>query len=198
MKSILRTGLALAVMAFLAACSIATRSYVEPAGHKLAAGAVHPLTPPIPVRLIAHFQANGTATPGADSALQEQLRQALAASGVFVPTADPATLAVIEVTANDVSNLKDAHDRGFHTGLTFGSTGSRIDDDYAFTFNYRDAVGTDYQAVYKQAIHTTIGNDIEGPSGVAGTTPADAFRQIVDDASMNFVSDLQAQGRVPR
>lgn len=198
MKPTLRTPLAFAVVALLSACSIATRSYVEPAYHKATADAIHPLTPPIPVRVVAHFQTNGTSTPGVDGALQRQLQQALTISGVFAPTTDPSTAATIEVTANDASDLQDAHRRGFHAGLTFGSAGSSIDDNYDFTIAYRDGSGVDYQAVYRQVIHTTVGNHVNGPDGAMPTTPDDAFRQVVDDVTMNFVWDLQSQGRVPR
>lgn len=198
MKSILRTTLAFAAMGLLSACSIATRSYVEPAYHKATADAVHPLTPPIPVHVVAHFQTNGAPTPGADGSLLQHLQQALTASGIFAPTTDPAIAASIEVTANDASDLQDAHHRGFHAGLTLGSAGSSIDDNYDFSFAYRDGSGMNYQATYKHVIHTTIGNNVSGPAGATPTTPADAFRQVVDDVTMNFVWDLQSQGRVPR
>lgn len=197
MKPILRICLGLAAATSLSACTIATRSYVEPTYHKATADAIHPLAAPIAVRVTAHFQTNGAGTPGADNALQQHLQAALLASGVFVPTEDSTAAASIEVTANDTSDLQDAHHRGFHTGLTFGSKGSTIDDGYDFTFVYRDANGTDYQASYKHLIHTTIGNNVVAPAGAAATSPADAFHKVVEDVTMNFVWDLQSQGRLP-
>lgn len=197
MNPMLRICLCLAATSLLCACTVATRSYVEPAYHKATADAIHPLTPTIPVRLVAHFQTNGVATPGADSALQQHVLEALTASGVFTPATGPTTTASIEVTANDVSDLQDAHHRGFHTGMTFGSSGSKVDDTYDFTFAYRDASGLDYQASYKHVIHTVVGNNVNDPVGAEATTPADAFRKVVDDVTMNFVWDLQSQGRLP-
>jgi hypothetical protein len=193
MKSILQSCFPLVALALLSACSIATRAYVEPAHHQATADAIRPLAQPIPVKVIARFQVNGKPAPAADAGLQRQLEQALANSGVFAPGADDAGAPRIEVTANDSSDLASARHRGYHTGLTLGSSGSLIDDDYDFTVAYRDMHGADYQAVYRHATHTAIGNHVSGPAGVAPTTPEDAFHQVVNDVVMNFVWDLQSR-----
>jgi hypothetical protein len=198
MKAILKTTFALATMASLSACTIATRAYVDPQYHKATSDALHPLAQPIQVKVNAQFQTNGAPTPAADAELQRQFGQALTASGVFVPTTDANVSAVISVTANDISDLADAHHRGFHTGLTFGSSGTVIDDSYEFTITYRQASGSDYKAIYKHAIHTTVGNNVSGPAGVTPMTTTDAFHQVVNDVTMNFIWDLQSQGLIGR
>lgn len=197
MKSILQMTFVLAAMATLSACTIATRAYVDPQYHKATSDALHPLAQPMPVKVDARFETNGAPTPAADGELQRQLEQSLLASGVFAPTVDANAAALITVTANDISNLDDAHHRGFHTGLTFGNTGMMVADNYDFTITFHQAGHNDYQAVYKHAIHTTVGK-ISGPAGITPTTPADAFHQVVGDVVMNFVWDLQSQGLIGR
>lgn len=193
MKAILKMAFALAATSSLSACVMSTKAYVDPTYHHTNVIAVHRLAEPIPVRVTAQFQTNGSPTPTADIALKNQIEQALLKSGVFVPTADAHAAAVITVTANDTSDLDDAHRRGFHTGFTLGSSGSMIDDNYDFTIAYRQSGGHDYQALYKHAIHTAFG-EINGPTGVTPTTLADAFHQVVGDVVLNFIQDLQHKG----
>lgn len=195
MKVILKTVGALVIMASLSACTIATRAYVDPQYHQATSDVIHPLAQPIPVQVTARFQTNDKPTPAVDAELQQQLEQALATTGVFSPTTDANATARITVTANDSSDLEDARHRGFHTGLTLGSTGSMIDDNYEFTIVYHHAGGNDYQAIYKHAIHTTLGK-INGPVGATPTTTVDAFHRVVSDVVMNFVWDLQSQGLI--
>lgn len=194
MKTLVKMGFASLAAMGLSACTIATRAYVDPAYHQASSRQLHPLTPPIPLKVTVQFQTNSKPTPAADAELQHQLEQALTASGAFAPTTEAdASAAALNVVVNDSSNLEDAHHRGFHTGFTLGSSGSMIDDDYEFTVSYRNATGGDYQAVYKHAIHTTFG-EINGPAGGTPTTTADAFHQVVADVVMNFVRDLQNKG----
>ena len=195
MKTILKMLIAPVAMASLSACTIATKAYVDPQYHQATSDAIHPLAQPIPVQVTARFQTNGKPTPAVDAELQRQLEQALTASGVFSPATGTNAAAQITVTANDSSDLEDARHRGFHTGLTLGSTGSMIDDNYEFTMAYRHPGGTAYQAIYKHAIHTTFGK-INGPAGATPTTTADAFHHVVGDVVMNFVWDLQSQGLI--
>ena len=198
MKEILKMAFAVSAVASMSACTIVTKAYVDPQYHHASDTAVVRPAQPISVKVLSHFQTNGTPTPAADVELQRQLEQALLASGVFAPTADGEAAAVITVTANDTSDLEDAHRRGFHTGFTLGSSGSMVDDQYSFTIVYRQPTGNDYQAVYKHAIHTTLGNNINGPAGATPTTSADAFHQVVGDVVLNFIRDLQSKGMLAR
>ncbi|WP_426699608.1 hypothetical protein ACPPVV_09210 [Rhodanobacter sp. Col0626] len=170
MKTLLQMGFALLATASLSACAISTKAYVDPAYHQASSRQLHPLTPPIALKVAVQFQTNGKPTPAADTELQHQLEQALAGSGAFAPTseADPSA-AVIHVVVDDSSNLDDAYHRGFHAGFTLGSAGTMIDDEYEFTVTYRHASDADYQAVYKHAIHTTVG-EINDPAGATPTT----------------------------
>lgn len=194
MKTMPQLALACAAALSLSAC-ITTRSFVDPASPRLGAVAVHGLSQPIPVKVSTQFQVNGTASPKAQAALQAQVEQALVASGVFAPSSDPAAAAAITVTVNDTVDLAAAHKKGVHIGLTLGSSGALIPDDYTYTASYSSG-GAPYQATYKQGILTAIGDNVQVPAGAAATTPADAFHHIILDMTTQFVQDLQGKGLV--
>jgi hypothetical protein len=195
MNTILKFALACAGAASLSAC-ISTRSYVGPAEPAADAVALHGLSQPIPVKVNAQFQVNGQAVPDGTPALQAQVEDALRASGVFVPSTDPATAATITVTVNDTVDLQAAHKKGVHAGLTLGSSGALIPDDYAYTAVYAGNGGAPYQATYKQGILTAVGDNVQAPTGAQPTTPADAFHQVILDMTTQFVRDLQSKGMV--
>jgi hypothetical protein len=196
MHTILKLALACAGAASLSAC-ISTRSYVGPVS-PMAGGATAPrsLSQPIPVRVSAQFQVNGKAAPNGTPALQAQVEAALRASGVFAPSSDPGTAATITVVVNDTVDLQAAHKKGVHAGLTLGSSGALIPDDYAYSATFANGAGEPYQATYQQGILTAIGNNVQVPAGAAPTTPADAFHHVILDMTTQFVQDLQTRGMV--
>jgi hypothetical protein len=116
---------------------------------------------------------------------------------VFTPSSEPTGGAVIEVVANDIADMGAARAKGFGTGLTFGAAGSTVPDYYDFSFTYRDASGKEHKNNYHHAIYTTVGH-ASAPVSAAPTTPAMAFEKVVEDVTLNFVKDLQAQGAVAK
>ena len=194
MKNLFRAGLVVAVMLPLAGC-ISMKSYVDPQYRRANYESVHRLAQPIPVKVIAHFETNGSPKPAVDRQLQNQLDLALRSTGAFTPGENaPASLSV---TANNLADLGAARAKGFGTGLTFGAAGSMVDDNYEFSFSYQGAAGTHFESSYKHAMHSTVGH-ASGPAGLTPTTPADAFAQIVRDVTLNFVQDLQDKGLLAR
>lgn len=192
MKTVLKLSLSLACMASLSAC-VTTRSYVDPQYRLASPDSVQRLAQPIPVKVVTEFRTNGAPTAAATPVLQRQVEQALLAGGVFAPTSDANAVAIIHVTANDMTDLKDAHKKGVHYGLTFGTSGIEVNDDYEFTVTYRNGTRGDYNSVYKHAIHSTIG-DVGAPAGVTPTTTADAFSHVVQDVMLNFTQEAQSKG----
>lgn len=198
MKTILRLALACAGALSLSAC-VTTTSYVDPRGLQ-AAGAptVRGLERPIPVRVDARFEVNGAPAPQADGALQSQIEQALRDSGVFAPSGDPGTAAAITVTVNDTVDLKSAHKKGVHAGLTLGSSGALVPDSYTYNASYASGREAPYRASYRHAILTAVGNNVAAPAEATPTTPADAFHRVIAGMTLRFVRDLQAQGLATR
>ncbi|KRE89119.1 hypothetical protein ASG87_06160 [Frateuria sp. Soil773] len=191
MKTFLKLAFALACAASLQACVVTTRAYVDPQHRPASQAALLRPAQPIPVKVRAEFRTNGVPTAKATPVLQHEVEQALLAGGVFVPAVDAG--ATLDVTANDTTDLKDAHAKGVHYGLTLGSSGIAVDDDYEFTIVYRSGAGGDHRSIYRHAIHSTIG-DISGPAGAQPTTTAQAFRSVVEDVVLDFTRDAQAAG----
>lgn len=180
---------------FLLSGCITARSYVDPQYHLATYDTVHRLAAPIPVRVVAKFQVNGTDKPAVDGTLAGQVELALRASGVFAPTKDPTVPASITVTANDIADLAEARAKGFGTGLTFGAAGSVVPDNYEFSYTYNDGGKGHYEAVFRHAIYTTVGH-ASAPVKSEPTTPADAFNHVVQDVTLNFLQDMQDKGIV--
>jgi len=176
----------------LSSC-VTTRSYVDPQYHKAGYDSIHRLTAPIPVKLSVQFQRNGQPLPAVDNELRGYVVHTLLATGVLSPTDDANAAISFNITANNIADLAAAQAKGFKTGITFGASGSVIDDNYEFSFSYRDAGNQQYQTVYQHAIHSTVGN-AASPAGLTPTTPDKAFGVVVEDVVLNFIQELQEKG----
>jgi hypothetical protein len=195
MNKILKVILVVGV-SMLSGC-ISSRSYVDTQYRKASYESIQRLPAPVPVKLNAQFQRNGKPLPAVDGELRGHVERTLRASGVFTPTTDPNVPVILGVTANNIADLAAASAKGFGTGLTFGAAGSMVDDNYEFKFSFRNAASQQTEAVYRHAIHTTIGN-AEGPPGMTPTTSADAFGRVVEDVVLNFIKNLQDKGLLSR
>ncbi|HEY0197070.1 MAG TPA: hypothetical protein VGC19_00845 [Rhodanobacter sp.] len=197
MKSIHKLVLVLACASTLTACVPAVRTYVDPQYHHATYDTVHRLEQPIPVKVDAQFEVNGAPRPAADTLLQTHVLQVLRASGVLIPTDSPVATSEISVLANDLADIGSARTKGFGTGLTFGAVGSVVPDNYEFTITYRGIGATKYQGTYQHRLITTMGH-ADGPAFAVPTTPDEGFRQVVEDALLNFIQDMQDKGVVPK
>lgn len=180
----------------LSAC-VTTRSYVDPQYHRAGYDQIYRLNDPVSVMVDAQFERNGQPYPAVDSELRQVVERTLRATGDFTPTSSLGDSGVIQVVANNIADLAAARAKGFGTGLTFGAAGSTVTDAYEFQFTYRGADGKEHQHSYQDAIYTTVGN--ASPPVVADpTTPALAFEKVIEDVTLNFVKDLQAEGALPK
>lgn len=195
MKVIFKLALAFAGASMLSACVPAVKTYVDPQYHHATYDTVHRLVQPMPVKVDAQFEMNGSPKPAEDALVQSQVEQTLRASGVFTPT--NSANAAITVLANNIADIGSARAKGFGTGMTFGAVGSTVADNYEFTFTYRDNGTTKYQGTYKHGVVTTIGN-ASGPAFVTPTTPDDAFHHVVEDVVLNFIQDMQDKGLIAK
>lgn len=150
---------------------------------------------PVPVSVDASFAVNGKPKPSVDAMVKTSVERVLRGTGAFVPGASGD--ATLTVAVNNVADIGAARAKGFGTGLTFGAAGSVVNDLYEFNMAYKVAGVTQYQATLHDGILTSIGNaapPVPGPY----MTPDMAFMQAVEDAVLNFVHDLQAQGKMQR
>lgn len=196
MKVVFRCAILVLCVGFLTSCA-APQAYVDPQYHKAGYESIQRPAQPIPVKVEAQFQRNGSPLPEANAELQGHVERTLRATGVFTPTKDQSAQVSIDVTANNIADLAAARAKGFKTGLTFYGSGSVIDDNYEFTFSYRNAEGKERKSMYEHAIHTAIGR-MEVPAGQSPTTVTDAFGRVTEDSVLNFVKDLQDAGLVSK
>jgi hypothetical protein len=196
MNVVLRAVILFLCVGFFTSCA-KPQAYVDPQYHKAGYEAIQRLAQPISAKIEAQFQRNGKPIPEANSELQGHVERTLRASGVFTPIKDQTAQATISVTANNIADLAAASAKGFKTGLTFYGSGSMVDDNYEFTFSYRDAAGKERMYTCQHAIHTALGN-IEQPVGQTPTTLTDAFGRVVEDSTLNFIKDLQDAGLVQK
>jgi hypothetical protein len=190
MNTISKLVVAAVACASLSSCA-ATHSYVDPQYHMAGYDQIHRLNQPIPVMVNAQFQRNGQPYPAVDAQLQEVVERTLRATGNFTPTSSLGDAGIIQVVADNIADLAAARAKGFGTGITFGAAGSNVTDYYEFKFTYRSADGKEHQRSYKDAIYTTIGH-ASPPVSAPPTTLNGAFEKVVEDVTLNFVKDLQA------
>ena len=195
MKHIAVVALLLFSTSALMGCATKTRSYVDPTFRKATYESIQRPAQPIPVKVNVQFLRNGERLPAVDNEVRGHVERTLIASGVFTPSAT-ATVPVVSVSANNIADLAAARKAGFKTGLTFGGSGSTVQDNYEFACTYQGPAG-EKKMTYQHMLHTTIGN-ADAPAGMTPTTPVAGFGEIVQDVVVNFVKDLQDAGAVPR
>ena len=180
--------------AMLSGC-ITPHAYVDPSYHKATYENIQRPATPAPVKVDVQFQRNGKPLPAVDKELRGHVERSLRATGVFVPNQD--ANATLSVVGNNIADLAAARAKGFKTGLTFGGSGTMVDDNYEFSCSYSNSSGAKHEANYQHAIHTALGHTNDRPAGLTPTTLADAFSHVVEDVMLNCVKDLQDANLAP-
>ncbi len=180
--------------AFLQGC-ISMHSYVDPQFHHAGYSDLARSQQPYALSIKTEFQRNGVAQPRADRLLSDDVIRTLRASGVVVPYdgKGPAD-GEISITVNNVANVGNSAAKGFGTGLTFGLVGSHVTDGYEMTGRLTQSDFTE-ERKYQHAILSTVGN-ASGPPGLTPVALATAFNQVIDDLVLNFLKDMQSEGRL--
>ena len=133
---------------------------------------------------------------GLETVLQPErdgLGRALAKSGVFALQGQGAP-ANLTIKIDNIADIAEAMKKGFGTGLTCGAKGPTVTDGYRITIVYADANGT-IEKQYEHALHSTIGRT-KPPTDAAPTTPVQAVDQVVEDALIHFIRDMQGEGKL--
>jgi hypothetical protein len=175
---------------FLSGC-ISVKSYVDPGFGPATYSELRAPLQKHQVRVDVEFQRNGEPFPRASGELRSHVERTLLASGVVQPEVSGVDT-VIKVVVNNVADMGDAVAKGFGTGLTFGAAGSTVVDGYEIKISLI-ADGQQVDTAYEHALHSTVGNSAPPFQGVEGTTPADAFGKIVEEAVIKFIKDMQAR-----
>jgi hypothetical protein len=174
---------------------ISTHSYVDPQFHHASFGDLARSQPPYALSVKSEFQRNGVEQPRVERQLRDDVERTLRASGVVVPYDGKGSAdGEISIVVNNVTDLCSAAAKGFGTGLTLGLVGSHVMDGYEMTARLTQSDSVE-ERKYQHAIISTVGN-AAGPPGLTPVALATAFNQVVDDLVLNFLKDMQSEGRL--
>lgn len=187
--------LAVILLAGVLTGCISPKSYVDPAFSKASYNDIKAVDKKYDSLVQVEFQRNGELLPQANNEVRGHVERTLRATGVITPN-NAAENFTIKVVVNNVADMSDAFSKGFGTGLTFGAVGSTVTDYYEIEINYTGEDGKTITENYKHALHTTIGNADAPIENVPETTPAAGFGTIVEQTILNFIADMQKQGKL--
>ena len=170
---------------------ISAKSYVDPGFGAVSYSEIKSPRNRYAMNVEVEFQRNGTHYPQADQELRSHVERTLRATGIVQPEFGGSDT-TIEVVVNNIADLAAAAAKGAGTGLTFGAAGSTVTDAYEVKIVLL-IDGKEIDSTYQHALHTTIGNADAPFSNVQGTTPADAFGQVVEQVVVKFVRDMQSR-----
>jgi len=177
---------------FLTGC-ISVKSYVDPQYSKAEFIDIQKVENRYHVKIVAEFQRDGVRKEGVDKHLQKVFEKVLRASDVFV--LDQTAESVVYIKVNNIADLGSAAAKGFGTGLTFGLMGSEVADYYDITISMTNQGATITKA-YKHGLLSTIGNHKPPLQNVEASTPEVAFMKVVEDATLNFIKEMQDSGKL--
>ncbi|WP_020408001.1 hypothetical protein [Hahella ganghwensis] len=184
----------LAVVLVLTGC-VSSKSYVDPAFGRATYEDIKPVEEKYNTKINVEFQRNGVLLPAAYQEVRGHVERILRASGVVVPSKEDSDV-TLSVTVNNIGDVGQAAMKGFGTGLTLGAAGSTVTDHYEVSIVYSDGNGEDMTKKYQHALHTTIGNSDAPFENVQPTTMADGFGRIVEQVLLNFIQEMQTEGKL--
>jgi uncharacterized lipoprotein YajG len=176
---------------------ISPKTYVNPNFGKTSYNDIKSVANRYNAEVQVEFQRNGKSLPAVNDEVRNHVERTLRATGVIVPSLDESAYS-IKVTVNNIADMSDAAAKGFGTGLTFGAVGTTVVDYYEVEIVYTDNKGNNLSKNYKHALHTTIGNEDAPFMNVAPTTTADAFGTVVEEVLLNFIADMQRDGKLTK
>jgi hypothetical protein len=185
-----------ATAALLVGC-VTPKAYVDPNYVKVTAADIKPVAKKHKSKVEVEFKSNGELKPAVHDVLHAKVVMAVRNTGVL-ETDGAAGDFNIMVVVNNVADTGDAASKGFMTGLTLGAAGSVVTDYYEISISYTDGAGEKKQKSYKHALHTTIGNKEAPFPNVTPTTIDGGFDIIIQQVLLNFVADLQKEGKLTR
>jgi len=184
----------LAVTLVLSGC-ISPKSYVNPEFGGTSYNDIKTVAKKHDAKIEVEFQRNGEPLSGVNQEVKNHVERTLRATGVINPVLDNSEVS-LKVTVNNIADVAEARVKGFGTGLTFGAAGSTVSDYYEVTIIYISQNGIEHVKNYKHELVTTIGNASAPFNGVLPTTIADGFGTIVEQVMLNFIKEMQAEGKL--
>ena len=189
------TGLLLFLATLLVGTGcLSSNSYLDPSFKGASYADLSAPASPHAVSLQTEFLRNGERLPQVDGEVRAHVNRVLNASRIV--TISGRGDVSIRVAVNNLADMDAATSSGFKTGLTLGAAGSVVSDFYEIEIELVDANGRTHSKSYKHAIHTTIGNASPPEGAGVPMSPANAFSGVVEQAVLNFLRDMQAEGKL--
>jgi len=176
---------------------ISPKTFVNPNFGKASYDDIQNVANKYDTEVIVEFQRNGEPLSAADGEVRSHVERTLRATGVIKPSVDKSEYS-IKVIVNNLANISEAGAKGFGTGLTFGAIGTTVVDYYEVEIIYIDKTGVNFSKNYKHSLHTTIGNEKAPFENAQPTTPADGFGTVIEEVLLNFITDMQRDGKLTK
>lgn len=178
----------------LGACAT-VQSYVAPQPEQATLASLQQRSVPVTVAVTANWQTNGTVVPASAGAVVNEVESVLRQTRVLAPvSSQPGTYkATLTVLVNDVDDARAARHTGFVAGISLGSSSGVVTDKLTVSFKYNDG-RHDFSRAYDHSVYSTVGSNVAPPVSANPVTPEQASAQVVRDATLNFVRDLQREG----
>jgi hypothetical protein len=192
----MKIGILILPIFMLVGC-ISPKTYVNPNFGKATYGDIKNVAAKYDTEIAVDFQRNGESLPAVNGEVRNHVERTLRASGVITPSKINTGYS-LKVIVNNIANMSEAGVKGFGTGLTFGAVGSTVVDYYEVEVSYVDDKGESFTRNYKHSLHTTIGNEKSPFLDATPTTPADGFGVVVEQVLLNFIMDMQQDGKLSK
>jgi hypothetical protein len=176
---------------------ISPKTFVNPNFGKTSYDDIKGVATKYDTEVLVEFQRNGEPLPAANGEVRGHVERTLRATGVITPNQNKAEYS-ITVTVNNIANMSESGAKGFGTGLTFGAVGTTVVDYYEVEIVYVNNKGENFSKSYKHSLHTTIGNEKTPFEGALPTTPAGGFGIVVEEVLLNFIADMQRDGKLTK
>lgn len=186
------TALLLAGSALLTGCA---SFYVDTATRDVPVAQFKKVGAPKPVVVAFEFQSSGAPNPRATDFLRAQVREQVAASGLFSAVEGGNDGARLHVQLNNAPlKGENAMAKGFVTGLTFGLAGNVVTDVYECKLTYLPAgQGAPLVTTARHAIHTSLGATDAPANAAKSASMEDAIRTMTRQVVANALNDLSQQ-----
>ena len=192
-----RTSLLLVATVMISGCS---EHYVDP-NFSLA---TYDDIQPVAERHKAYVEAvfivfNGEPNEKLSASVKNHAVRALRSTGALTIAEEEAAEIHIKLRMENVvsaGELAGATAKGMVTGFTFGLVGTAVTDGFVMTITYSDPEHGELVKEYKHAVHTTIGVKDAPFKNVQSKSMDDAFATIIEELMLNFVHDMQEEGKL--
>lgn len=193
----LRVSLLLTAAVMIAGCS---EHYVDPNFSLATYDDIQPVAERHKTYIEAVFITfNGESHEKLSASVKNHAVRALRSTGTLTIVEEETADVHIKLKMENVvsaGELAGAVAKGMVTGFTLGLVGTAVTDGYVMTITYSDPEHGELVKEYKHALHTTIGAKEAPFKNAQSQSVDDAIATIIEELMLNFVHDMQKEGKL--